>query len=105
VESVHAGYRASSGRCVCSGVHVRSGSRLFLMSPPVAPDSSVAPPPGPPLPATPSWHALLVSRLKSTQVSASPPALACPALPSLHRGAAARRSSLLLVVKLICYSL
>ncbi|CAI7833521.1 unnamed protein product [Closterium sp. NIES-53] len=29
------------------------------------------------------------------QVSASPPALACPALPSLRRGAAARRSSLL----------
>ncbi|CAI7790562.1 unnamed protein product [Closterium sp. NIES-53] len=31
------------------------------------------------------------------QVSASPPALACPALPSLTRGAASRRSSLLLV--------
>ncbi|CAI7918107.1 unnamed protein product [Closterium sp. NIES-54] len=31
----------------------------------------------------------------STQVSTSPPALACPALPSLRRGAAARRSSLL----------
>ncbi|CAI5523318.1 unnamed protein product, partial [Closterium sp. Naga37s-1] len=30
-------------------------------------------------------------------VSASPPALACPALPSLRRGAAARSSSLLLV--------
>ncbi|CAI7737580.1 unnamed protein product, partial [Closterium sp. NIES-54] len=35
---------------------------------------------------------LLVSSLPS---SASPPALACPALPSLRRGAAARRSSLL----------
>ncbi|CAI7819465.1 unnamed protein product, partial [Closterium sp. NIES-53] len=34
---------------------------------------------------------------KPPQVSASPPALACPALPSLRRGAAARRSSLLLV--------
>ncbi|CAI7746978.1 unnamed protein product, partial [Closterium sp. NIES-54] len=33
----------------------------------------------------------------SAQVSASPPALACPALPSLHRGVAARRSSLLLI--------
>ncbi|CAI7742882.1 unnamed protein product [Closterium sp. NIES-54] len=33
----------------------------------------------------------------SAQVSASPPALACPALPSLCRGAAARCSSLLLV--------
>ncbi|CAI7926150.1 unnamed protein product [Closterium sp. NIES-54] len=50
-----------------------------------------------PLPATPSWHALPVSRLWSTQISASPPALACPALPSLRRGAAVRRSSLLLI--------
>ncbi|CAI7901813.1 unnamed protein product [Closterium sp. NIES-53] len=97
VESVHTSYRASSGRCVCSGVRIRSGSRLLLVSPPVAPDSSVAPLPGPPLPAMPSWHALPVSRLWSTQVSASPPVLACPALPSLRRGAAARRSSLLLV--------
>ncbi|CAI7866790.1 unnamed protein product [Closterium sp. NIES-53] len=97
VESVHAGYRASSGCCVCSGVRVRSGSRLLLVSPPVAPDSSVAPPRGSPLPATPSWHALPVSRLWSNQVSASPPALTCPALPSLCQGAVARRSSLLLV--------
>ncbi|CAI7808682.1 unnamed protein product, partial [Closterium sp. NIES-54] len=74
-----------------------SGRRLLLVSPPIAPDSSVAPPPGSPLPATPSWHALPVSRLWSTHVSASPPALAYPALPSLHRGAAARRSSHLLV--------
>ncbi|CAI7865171.1 unnamed protein product [Closterium sp. NIES-53] len=60
-------------------------------------DSSVAPPPGSPLPATPWWHALPSSCLWSTQVSASPPALACPALPSLRRGAAMHRSSLLLV--------
>ncbi|CAI7926835.1 unnamed protein product [Closterium sp. NIES-54] len=33
----------------------------------------------------------------SAQVTTSPPALACPALPSVRRGAAARRSSLLLV--------
>ncbi|CAI7791374.1 unnamed protein product [Closterium sp. NIES-54] len=33
----------------------------------------------------------------SAQVSSSPPALACPALPSLRRGVAAHRSSLLLV--------
>ncbi|CAI7751312.1 unnamed protein product [Closterium sp. NIES-54] len=31
---------------------------LLLVSPPVAPDSSLAPPPWSPLPATPSWHAL-----------------------------------------------
>ncbi|CAI7775860.1 unnamed protein product, partial [Closterium sp. NIES-53] len=97
VESVHTGYRASSYSCVCSSVRVRSGSRLLLVSPPVAPDSSMAPPPGSPLPATPSWHALPSSRLWSTQVFASPPALACPALPSVRRGAAAHRSSLLLV--------
>ncbi|CAI7882158.1 unnamed protein product [Closterium sp. NIES-53] len=96
VESVHTGYRASSGSCVCPGVRVRSGSTPLLMSPPVAPDSPVAPPPWSPLPATPAWHALLPPCLWSSQVPASPPALACPALPSLCRGAAARRSSLLL---------
>ncbi|CAI7735667.1 unnamed protein product, partial [Closterium sp. NIES-53] len=97
VEYVYTGYQASSSRCVCSGVRVRSGSRLLLVSPPVAPDSSVAPPPASPLPPTPSWHALPSSCLRSSEVSASTPALACPAQPSLRRGVAARRSSLLLV--------
>ncbi|CAI7889568.1 unnamed protein product [Closterium sp. NIES-53] len=64
-----------------------SGSRLLLVSPPVAPESSMAPPPGSPLPATPSWYALPSSCLWSTQGSASPPALACPALPFVRRGA------------------
>ncbi|CAI7863703.1 unnamed protein product [Closterium sp. NIES-53] len=82
VESIHTRYRASSGSCVCSGVRVRSGSRLLLVSPPVTPDSSQAPPPGSPLPATPSWHALPPPCIWSSQVSASPPAL--PALPSLR---------------------
>ncbi|CAI7879174.1 unnamed protein product [Closterium sp. NIES-53] len=59
--------------------------------------TSLAPPPGSPLPATPSWHALPSPCLWSPQVSASHTALACPALSSLRRGAAARRSSLLLV--------
>ncbi|CAI7748677.1 unnamed protein product [Closterium sp. NIES-53] len=77
------------------GVRVKSGSTHLLVSPPVAPDSPVAPPPWSPLPATPSWHALPPPCLWSSQVSAFPPALACPALPSLRRGAAARRSSLL----------
>ncbi|CAI7862289.1 unnamed protein product [Closterium sp. NIES-53] len=80
-----------------SGLRTWSGSRLLLVSPPVAPDSSVAPPPGSPLPATPSWHALSSSCLWSSHVPASPAALACPALPSLRRGAVGRRSSLLLV--------
>ncbi|CAI7870047.1 unnamed protein product [Closterium sp. NIES-53] len=68
-----------------------------LVLAPVAPDSPVAPPPLSPLPATPSWHALPPPCLWSSQVSASPTVLACPALPSLRQGAAARRSSLLLV--------
>ncbi|CAI7782077.1 unnamed protein product [Closterium sp. NIES-54] len=47
---------------------------------------------------TASRSALLFPQLHaSAQVSASPPSLACAALHSLRRGAAARRSSLLLV--------
>ncbi|CAI7729747.1 unnamed protein product [Closterium sp. NIES-53] len=86
VESVHAGYRASLGRCINSGFHVMSGSRLLLVPPPVARHSSLAPPPGSPLPATPSWHALPSPCLWSPQVSAALTALACPALSSLRRG-------------------
>ncbi|CAI7881003.1 unnamed protein product [Closterium sp. NIES-53] len=74
-----------------------SGSTPLLLSPSVTPNSPVAPLPWSPLPATPSWHALLPPCLWSSQVSASPPALACPDLPSLRRWVAARRSSLLLV--------
>ncbi|CAI7835246.1 unnamed protein product [Closterium sp. NIES-53] len=53
-----------------SGLHLplfstKSGSRLLLVSPPVAPDSSMAPPPGSPLLASPSWHALSSSCLWS----------------------------------------
>ncbi|CAI7869736.1 unnamed protein product [Closterium sp. NIES-53] len=97
VRSIHTGYLASSGSCVCPCVRVRSGSTPLLVSPPVAPDSPLAPPPWSPLPATPAWHALPPPCLWSSQVSASPPALACPALPSLRRGVAERPSSLLLV--------
>ncbi|CAI7818802.1 unnamed protein product [Closterium sp. NIES-53] len=77
---------------VCPGVCVRSCSTPLLVSPPLAPEFSLAPPPWSPLPATPAGHALPPPCLWSSQVSASPPALACPALPSLHRGAAARHS-------------
>ncbi|CAI7840350.1 unnamed protein product, partial [Closterium sp. NIES-53] len=91
------GQRVSICTCTRTGVRIRSGSTPLLVSPPVAPDSSVAPPPGSPLPATPSWHALPSPCLWSSQVSASPPALACPALPSLRRGAAVSRSSFLQV--------
>ncbi|CAI7872532.1 unnamed protein product [Closterium sp. NIES-53] len=85
------------------GVRVRSGRTPLLVSPPVALDSSVAPPPGSPLPSTPSWHALPPPCLCSSQVSASPPALASLALPSLRRGAAARRSLVLLVSPDDCF--
>ncbi|CAI7830475.1 unnamed protein product, partial [Closterium sp. NIES-53] len=92
------GQRVSICMCTQTGRHLAtSGSRLLLVSPLVAPDSSVAPLLGSPLPATPSWHALSSSCLWSSQVSASPPTLACPALPSVRRGAVERRSSLLLV--------
>ncbi|CAI7920670.1 unnamed protein product, partial [Closterium sp. NIES-54] len=73
----------------------RSGSTPLFVLPPVAPNSPVAPPPWSPLPATPSWHALPPLCHWSSQVSASPPALACPALSSLRRGGVARCSSLL----------
>ncbi|CAI7882054.1 unnamed protein product [Closterium sp. NIES-53] len=97
VKSVHTGYKASSGSCDCPGVSVTSSSTPFLVSPLVALNPSITPPPRSPLPATPSWHALPPPCLWSSQVSASPSTLACPALPFLCRGAAARRSSLLLV--------
>ncbi|CAI7866985.1 unnamed protein product [Closterium sp. NIES-53] len=97
------GQRVSICTCTRTGRHLAtSGSRLLLVSPPVALESFVAPPPGSPLPATSSWHALSSSCLWSPQVSASPDALACPALPPLQRGAAARRSSLLLVSPVDC---
>ncbi|CAI7868373.1 unnamed protein product [Closterium sp. NIES-53] len=75
--------------------HFPPGSTPLLLLPPVAPDPSVAPPPGSTLLATLLWHALPPPCLWSSQVSASLPTLACPALPSLCRGAAARRSALL----------
>ncbi|CAI7750330.1 unnamed protein product, partial [Closterium sp. NIES-53] len=63
VESVHTGYRASS-------------------------DSSVAPPPGSPLPATPSWHVLSSSCLWSLPPLPSSPAPPClPCVEGRQRAA------------------
>ncbi|CAI7858097.1 unnamed protein product [Closterium sp. NIES-53] len=93
-EALHT-FTLDSGASRC--VRVRSGSSPLFVSPPVAPDSPLAPPPRSPLPATTSWHALPPPCFSSSHVSASPPALACPALPSLRRGVAVSRSSLLLV--------
>ncbi|CAI7873793.1 unnamed protein product [Closterium sp. NIES-53] len=47
-----------------------SGSTPLLVSPPVAPDSPVAPPPWSPLPATPLWHALPPPCFRSSQHAA-----------------------------------
>ncbi|CAI7796682.1 unnamed protein product [Closterium sp. NIES-53] len=87
------GQRVSICTCTRTGRHLAtftrrpgSGSRLLLVWPPVAPDSYVAPPRGSPLPTTPSWHALSSSCLWSPQVSASPAALPCPALPPFVEG-------------------
>ncbi|CAI7735228.1 unnamed protein product [Closterium sp. NIES-54] len=61
------GQRVLICTCTRTGCHLAtSGSRLLLVSPPVTPDSSMAPPPGSPLPATPSWHALSSSCLWSS---------------------------------------
>ncbi|CAI7879304.1 unnamed protein product, partial [Closterium sp. NIES-53] len=96
-----------------SGLHLPSFSTNFvstaalqdaMVTTTTPRDSPVAPPPGSPLLATPSWHALPPPGLWSSQVSASPSALDCPALPSLHRGAVARRSSLLLISPNDCSS-
>ncbi|CAI7886769.1 unnamed protein product [Closterium sp. NIES-53] len=62
------GQRVSICTCTRTGRHLAtSGSRLLIVSSPVAPDSSVAPPPWSPLPPMPSWDALPSSRLWSTQ--------------------------------------
>ncbi|CAI7860636.1 unnamed protein product, partial [Closterium sp. NIES-53] len=47
--------------------------------------------------AMPAWHALPTPCVKSPQVPAPASEVSCTALPSLHQGVAARRSSLLLV--------
>ncbi|CAI7855271.1 unnamed protein product [Closterium sp. NIES-54] len=86
VESVHTDYQASSGSCVCPHVRVRSASTALLMSPFVAPDQSVAPPPWSPLLATPSWHALpppcFLSSQRAAPHSSFPPTTA--PLQTLH---------------------
>ncbi|CAI7787629.1 unnamed protein product [Closterium sp. NIES-53] len=60
------------------GQRVSICSIPFLVSPPDARDSPVALPTWSPVPARLSWHALPPPCLWSSQVSASPPALACP---------------------------
>ncbi|CAI7913789.1 unnamed protein product [Closterium sp. NIES-53] len=63
------GQRVSICTCTRMRRHLAtSGSRLLLVSPPVAPDSSVAPPPGSPIFATPSWHALPSPCLLAPQI-------------------------------------
>ncbi|CAI7823252.1 unnamed protein product, partial [Closterium sp. NIES-53] len=78
---------------VSASVQVAASCSCRLLS-----HQTMAPPPGSPVPATPSWHALSSSCLWSSQVPASPPALACLALPSLRRRAASRERYFLLIV-------
>ncbi|CAI7813485.1 unnamed protein product [Closterium sp. NIES-54] len=53
------GQRVAICTCTWTGSHLAtSRSCPLFMSPPVAPESPLAPPPWSPLPATPSWHAL-----------------------------------------------
>ncbi|CAI7855516.1 unnamed protein product, partial [Closterium sp. NIES-53] len=62
-----------------------SGSRLFLVSPLVAPDSSVAPPHGSPLPASPFWHAVSSSCIwVPRSLPLLPPSPAPPCLPCVE---------------------
>ncbi|CAI7850331.1 unnamed protein product, partial [Closterium sp. NIES-54] len=107
------GQRVSICTCTPTGRHPatfthRPGSSLYTLAtepPQVAVPSQVfsSGPVVPPFSCrllshqTLMWHALLPPCLWSSQVSSSPPVLACPALPSLRRGATACRSSLLLV--------
>ncbi|CAI7804863.1 unnamed protein product, partial [Closterium sp. NIES-53] len=84
-----------SGGCVESGIYVRSACSVLLVSGTLSPDSPLAPPPRSPLAAASPQHALPSPCLWPSQVPALPPVLACTAVPSLRRGAAARRSSLL----------
>ncbi|CAI7913277.1 unnamed protein product [Closterium sp. NIES-54] len=78
------GHRVSICTCIWTGHHLatfirRLGSSLYTLA------------------TEPSQVAASAQLSVSGQVSASPAALACPALPPLRRGAAARHSSLLLV--------
>ncbi|CAI7928721.1 unnamed protein product, partial [Closterium sp. NIES-54] len=50
------GQRVSIFTCTRTGRHL--ATTPLLVSPPVAPDSPLAPPPWTPLPAMPAWHAL-----------------------------------------------
>ncbi|CAI7757101.1 unnamed protein product [Closterium sp. NIES-53] len=66
----------------------------LLVSLPITPDRSLAPPSWSPVSAAPSWHALPVPCLWSSQGSPSPPAPAPPCLPRVEgRQRAAPHSS------------
>ncbi|CAI7760436.1 unnamed protein product, partial [Closterium sp. NIES-53] len=95
VDSVHTRYRASSGSCVCPDVRVRLGSTPLLVSPPVAPNSSLENRLGhPSLPRLRGMHScLLVSGLPSS-LPPLPPLPAPPCLPCVEgRQRAAPHSS------------
>ncbi|CAI7741772.1 unnamed protein product [Closterium sp. NIES-54] len=70
------------------------GSITLLLSPPVAPDSPLAPSPWSPLPATPAWHALPPPCLWSSPGHCLPsrPHLPRPAFLALRGGSARLRT-------------
>ncbi|CAI7924126.1 unnamed protein product [Closterium sp. NIES-53] len=80
--------------CKCSqtGRHL---AIVLLMSGTLSPESPLAPPPRSPFAVASPKHALPSPCLWPSHIPALPPALACPAVPSLLRGATVRRSSLL----------
>ncbi|CAI5530878.1 unnamed protein product, partial [Closterium sp. Naga37s-1] len=69
---------------------------VVLVSGTLPPDSPLAPPLRTPLSAASTQHALSSPCLWPSQVPAPPPTLACPAVPALRLGVAARCSSLLI---------
>ncbi|CAI7839330.1 unnamed protein product, partial [Closterium sp. NIES-53] len=85
-----------SGCYVESGICVWSARCVVLVSVTLSPDSPLAPPLRTPLSAASTQHALSSPCLWTSQVPAPPPTLACPAVPALRLGVAARCSSLLI---------
>ncbi|CAI7907643.1 unnamed protein product [Closterium sp. NIES-54] len=86
--------------CSCA----RSGICIVLVSVAHAPVSPLAPPSWSPLPAASALHALSSSCMWPSEVPAPAPSVACAAVRSLYRGAAACCSSLLLVPSDHCSS-
>ncbi|CAI7789129.1 unnamed protein product, partial [Closterium sp. NIES-53] len=84
VESVHTGYQASSGSCVCPDVRVRSSSTPMLVPPSVAPQFPVVPSPWSPLPRLHGMHSRLLVFGLPRSLPPLPPLPAPPCLPCVE---------------------